>query len=157
MRSSRRHRRAPLRSDSEIRYTGCGCFGDGTCDGSRVHLSRGAAAHAATRRLQSCTRTVHGRARIELRRPSSRVDSCSSRRCTQDPSSHFGRKRHGRERQVTIPGRPQTCAFWRPTSFLGARGSAVTAESTAELRGCMGTCVAQTLAVRLPQLMLCGA
>eukprot|EP00966_Prymnesium_polylepis_P032024 745458-Prymnesium_polylepis.1 len=37
------------------------------------------------------------------------------------------------------------------------RGSPVTAAGIAAQRGCMGTCVAQALAVRLPRQMLCGA
>eukprot|EP00966_Prymnesium_polylepis_P067060 1556895-Prymnesium_polylepis.1 len=53
--------------------------------------------------------------------------------------------------------RPRACADWLRMSCLGARGSAVAAGSTLALRGCMGACAAQALAMRLPRLMLCGA
>ena len=63
----------------------------------------------------------------------------------------------GGELTITMPQRPRACADRLQTSFVGARGPAVAAGSTPELRGCMGACVAQALAVRLPRQILCGA
>ena len=69
----------------------------------------------------------------------------------------FGDGDIGGELTVTMPQRPRACADWLRMSCLGARGSAVAAGSTLALRGCMGACAAQALAMRLPRLMLCGA
>ena len=63
----------------------------------------------------------------------------------------------GGEHKCIMPQRSRTCADRTRMSFLGARGPAVAAGSTLALRGCMGAWVAQTLAVRLPRLMLCGS
>jgi len=63
----------------------------------------------------------------------------------------------GGELSTIMPQRPHACADRLRTSFLGACGSAVAAGSTPELRGGMGACMAQALAVRLPRQILCGA
>ena len=63
----------------------------------------------------------------------------------------------GGELNGSMPPRPRACAHRPQTTFLGAGGSAVAAGSTAKLRGGMGAYATQTLAVRLPRLMLCGA
>ena len=106
--------------------------------------------HAATRRLDSCTATVHGRARIDLRRAA--VDALNSSRCIR-----LGDSDVGSELRCSMPPRPRACADRPPMSFLGACGSAVSAACMSALRGCMGACVPQALAVRLPRLMVHGA
>ena len=106
--------------------------------------------HAAIRQLDSCTATVHGRARIELRRAA--VDAPSSRWCTRfadcDAEQRAACKMHSGGR---------ACAHRTPMTFLHACGPAVAAGSTLALHGRMGACEAQALAVRLPRLLLVGA
>jgi hypothetical protein len=59
----------------------------------------------------------------------------------------------GGELIIIMPQRPRACAHRPPMMFLGAHGSAVIAADMSAQRDCIGACVAQALAVRLPQLI----
>ena len=94
--------------------------------------------HAATRRLDSGTATVHGRAGIDLRRAA--VDALNTSRCTR-----LRRSDVGSELRCSVPPRSRACADRPPRMFLGACGSAVSAACMSALRGCMG-CMCATSA-----------
>ena len=132
-----------------VSYTGCGCFRDG----GRVYLARG---RAATARLGSLTGTRSTHVAVSPSRSATDRATRSSRVGT--PVSRVaGDSDIGGELTVAMPQRPRACADGLRMSFLGARGSAVAAGSTAELCGGMGACAAQALAVRLSRLLLVGA
>ena len=77
--------------------------------------------------------------------------------CAAAGASVFGHSDIGGELIIIMPQRPRACAHRPPMMFLGAHGSAVTAADMFAQRDCIGACVAQALAVCLPQLMMCGA
>jgi len=130
-------------------YTGCGGFGDG----GRGYLSRG---RAATPRLGSLTGTRSTHAATYPSKSATDRATRSSRVGTP-VSCVAGDSDIGGELTVAMPQRPRARADGLRMSFLGARGSAAAAGSTAELCGGMGACAAQALAVRLSRLLLVGA
>ena len=109
---------------------------------------------AAESKLDSDTEAARPRVTVKTRRRSHQPFGASaglpSRRVAGDSDI-------GGELTVAMPQRPRARADGLRMSFLGARGSAVAAGSTAELCGGMGACAAQALAVRLPRLLLVGA
>ena len=75
----------------------------------------------------------------------------------QEVYPRLGDSDAGGELTLIIPLRPRACAHRLRRSFLGACGSAVAAGSLSAKRGGICACAAQTLAERLPRLMLVGA
>ena len=133
------------------RSTGYRCFRDG----GRVYLARG---RAATARLGSLTGTRSTHVAVSPSRTRSATDRATRSSRVGTPVSRVaGDSDIGGELTVAMPQRPRACADRLRMSFLGARGSAVAAGSTAELCGGMGACAAQALAVRLSRLLLVGA